>query len=51
VFLKDRANFVIFFTLQESRRASYPALSRVRGSALQLHPFRLGSETLRLLQR
>jgi len=46
---KDDANFVIFFTLQESRRAPDPALSRVRGSARQLHPLRLGSATLRLL--
>ncbi len=48
---KDRANFVMFFTLRESRRDPDPALSRVRGSTLQLHPFRLDSEALRLLQR
>jgi hypothetical protein len=41
---------VMFFTLRESRRAPDPALSGVRGSLLQLHPFRLDSGALRLLQ-
>ncbi len=40
----------IFFTLRESRRAPDPALPRVRSSPLRLHPWRLDSEALRLLQ-
>jgi hypothetical protein len=43
--------FSIFFPLRESRRAPDPALPRDRNSRLWLHPRRLGSEALRLLQR
>jgi hypothetical protein len=43
--------FFIFFTLRESRRASDPALPRVRSSLIRHHPWRLSSEALRLLQR
>jgi hypothetical protein len=42
-------NFAMLFTFQESRRTSDPALSRDRGSQLQLG-VRLDSEALRLLQ-
>jgi len=49
--LKDVVKFAMFFTLRESRRTPDPSFSRVRGSALQLHSFSLGSEALRLLQR
>jgi hypothetical protein len=42
--------FSIFFTLRESLRAPDPALPGVRSSPLRLHPWRLGSEALRLLQ-
>ena len=48
---KDKVDFAMVFTLRESRRTSDPVLSRVRGKRLQLHPRRLGSEALRLLQR
>ncbi|MDX2448184.1 MAG: hypothetical protein QNK29_13425, partial [Desulfobacterales bacterium] len=48
---KDGVDFAMLFTLRESRRTSDPVLSRVRGKQLQLHPRRLGSEVLRLLQR
>jgi hypothetical protein len=48
---KDGVDFAMLFTLRESRRTSDPVLSRVRGKQLQLHPRRLGSEALRLLQR
>ncbi len=41
----------MFSTLRASRRTPDPAFSRVRGSALQLHPFSPGSQALRLLQR
>ena len=42
--------FSIFSTFQESLRAPDPALPRVRSSPRRLHPRRLGSEALRLLQ-
>jgi hypothetical protein len=42
--------FSIFFTLRESRRTSDPALPRACSSALRRHPWRLGSEALRLLK-
>ncbi|CAD7766644.1 MAG: hypothetical protein DNFNHJIP_00042 [Candidatus Argoarchaeum ethanivorans] len=48
---KDLVNFVMLFTLRESRRAPDSAFSRVRSSTLPLHPFSLDSEALRLLQR
>jgi len=48
---KEMVDFAKLFTLRESRRAPDRALSRVRGNTLQFHPFRLGSEALRLLQR
>jgi len=35
---KDKVDFAMLFTLRESRRTSNPALSRVRGRQLQLHP-------------
>jgi len=35
---KDGFDFAILFTLRESRRTSDPALSRVCGSRVQLHP-------------
>jgi hypothetical protein len=44
-------DFAMLFTLRESQRTSDLVLSRVRGKRLQLHPRRLGSEALRLLQR
>ena len=48
---KDGVDFAKLFTLRENRRTSDPVLSRDRGKLLQLHPWRLGSEALRLLQR
>ena len=48
---KAGVDFAMLFTLRESRRTSDPMLSRIRGKRLQLHPRRLGSEALRLLQR
>jgi len=51
VYSKEMIKFAKLFTLQESRRSSDPSLSRVRGSTLQRHPFRLVSEALRPLQR
>ena len=45
------AVLALLFTLRESRRTSDPALPRDRGKQLQLHPWRLDSEALRLLQR
>jgi hypothetical protein len=48
---KDGVDFAMLFTLRESRRTSDPVLSRDRGKQLQLHPRRLGSEALQLLQR
>jgi hypothetical protein len=48
---KEIVYFAKLFTLRESRRTSDPTFSRVRGSTLQRHPFRLVSEALRLLQR
>ena len=48
---RDGVDFFMLFTLRESRRASDPVLSRARGKRRQLHPRRLGSEALRLLQR
>ena len=48
---KNGAVFLILFTFQESWRTSDPVLSRDCGSRLQLHPWRLGSEALQLLQR
>jgi len=51
VFSKDWVDFAMLFPLRESRGASDPALSRDRGRQLQLHPRRLDSEALRLLQR
>jgi len=48
---KDGIHFAMLFTLRESRRTSDSALSRVRSKTLRLHPWRLDSEALRLLQR
>ena len=42
---KEMVDIAKLFTLRDR------ALSRVRGNTLQFHPFRLGSEALRLLQR
>ncbi len=47
---KVRANYVMLFTLPESRRAPDSAFSRARGSTQQIHPFSLDSEALRHLQ-
>jgi hypothetical protein len=44
-------NFLIFLPYRESRRSPYPALPRDRSKLLRLHPWRLGSGPLRLLQR
>jgi hypothetical protein len=44
-------NFLIFSPCRESRRKPDPALPRDRSKALRLHPWRLGSDSLRLLQR
>jgi hypothetical protein len=35
---KDGIDFAMLLTLRESRRASDPVLSRIRGSRVQLHP-------------
>jgi len=48
---KDVAVLAILSTLRESRRTSDPALPKDRGKQLQLHPWRLDSEALQLLQR
>jgi hypothetical protein len=44
-------NFLIFSPCRESRRKPDPVLPRDRSKALRLHPWRLGSDSLRLLQR
>jgi hypothetical protein len=41
----------MFLPLRESRRNPDPALPRDRSKLRRLHPWRLGSESLRLLQR
>ena len=43
--------FSCFPPFRESRSTPDPALPRDRSKALQLHPWCLGSEALRLLQR
>jgi hypothetical protein len=43
--------FLIFLPYRESRRRPDPCLPRDRSKLLWLHPWRLGSEPLRLLQR
>ena len=45
------SNLPYFLPLRGSRRTSDPALPRVRSNTLRLHPWRLGFETLQLLQR
>ena len=35
---KDKVDFAMLFTLQESRKTPDPVLSRDRGNLLQLHP-------------
>jgi hypothetical protein len=44
-------NFLIFSPCRESRRKPDPALPGDRSKELRLHPWRLGSDSLRLLQR
>ena len=44
-------NLLIFSPCRESRRKPDPALPRDRSKALRLHPWRLDSDSLRLLQR
>jgi hypothetical protein len=44
-------NFLMFIPLRESRRIPDPALPKDCSKVLRLHPWRLGSEILRLLQR
>jgi hypothetical protein len=44
-------DFLMLFPLRESRSNPYPALPRDCSRLLRRHPWRLGSESLRLLQR
>jgi hypothetical protein len=48
---RENDNFLMFLPLRESRRNPVPALPRACSKLLRLHPWRLGSESLRLLQR